>query len=212
MTSADGGQRELILQIATRLFAAMGYDATSLSQIAEATGLDAAAVAQQGGIKQELYLAVMDRLHEIEMASMREVTKDAPAVDAEHAAVLVHRIADCYLDLCVAYPEIPALWMHRWLSDARDVTDLEQRYTIPLISLIGGVLDSAVTAGYIAPDIDVEYLTWSLFWCVNGFAQGGILSKEGRRMRMDDPEALGRFRAYLHQMIHRAAILPGAPP
>ncbi|MEV4186774.1 helix-turn-helix domain-containing protein, partial [Streptosporangium canum] len=59
MTSADGGQRELILRVATRLFAALGYDATSVSQIAEAAGLDVATLTQQAGGKRELYLAVM---------------------------------------------------------------------------------------------------------------------------------------------------------
>ncbi|GAA3507960.1 AcrR family transcriptional regulator [Streptosporangium album] len=212
MTSADGGQRELILQVATRLFAALGYDATSLSQIAEATGMDASDLLRQVGGKRDLYLAVMERLHEIEMADMREAVKGAPASDPEQAASLVHRIIDCYLDLCVANPELPALWMHRWLSDASDVTELEQRYTEPLMSLISGAIDPSVASGYTIPDLDVEYLMWSMLWCVNGFAQGGVLDKEGVRRRMDDPEALRRFRAHLHRSVHRATGLPGSPP
>ncbi|SFI67543.1 transcriptional regulator, TetR family [Streptosporangium canum] len=212
MTSADGGQRELILRVATRLFAALGYDATSISQIAEAAGMDVATLTQRAGGKRELYLAVMDWVHEIELASLRQAIEGAPVTSPEQASALVHRIIDQYLDLCVAHPEIPALWMHRWLSDASDVTELELRYTRPMGELAKSALAPAMAGGHIDPDVDMEYLLWSMLWCVNGFSQSGVLDEHGNRRYMDDPEVLRRFRALLHRMIHRTVAFPGDPP
>ncbi|WP_326640907.1 TetR family transcriptional regulator [Streptosporangium sp. NBC_01755] len=45
MTSGDGSRREPILRVATSLFAALGYDSASISQIAEAAGLSVELVA-----------------------------------------------------------------------------------------------------------------------------------------------------------------------
>ncbi|ACZ86357.1 TetR/AcrR family transcriptional regulator [Streptosporangium roseum] len=212
MTSADGGQRELILRVATRLFAALGYDATSISQIAEAAGLDVATITQQAGGKRELYLTVMDWVHETELASLHKAVEGVPVTSPEQANALVCRIIDQYLDLCVAHPEIPALWMHRWLSDASDVTELELRYTRPMGKLVKSALAPAIAGGYIDPDVDMEYLLWSMLWCVNGFSQSGVLDEHGNRRHMDDPEVLRRFRALLHRMIHRTVAFPGDPP
>ncbi|MER5323317.1 TetR/AcrR family transcriptional regulator [Streptosporangium roseum] len=212
MTSADGGQRELILRVATRLFAALGYDATSISQIAEAAGLDVATITRQAGGKRELYLAIMDWVHETELASLHKAVKGAPVTSPEQANALVYRIIDQYLDLCVAHPEIPALWMHRWLSDASDVTELELRYTRPMGEIVKSALAPALAGGYIDPDVDLEYLLWSMLWCVNGFSQSGVLDEHGNRRHMDDPEVLRRFRALLHRMIHRTVAFPGDPP
>ncbi|MFJ2033796.1 TetR/AcrR family transcriptional regulator [Streptosporangium sp. NPDC087985] len=212
MTSADGGQRELILRVATRLFAALGYDATSLGQIAEAAGLGLDTAARQAGTKRELYLAVMERAYLAERSALERTIGGVQAASPEQAAGLLHRITDNYLDLCVAHPEVPALWIHRWMSDASDVTEVEQRYTQPLIKLVEGAFAPAVAAGHIGPDVDVTYLLWSLIWCVDGFSQGGVLGADGSRVRTNDPEALRRFRIHIHRLIHRTAGLPGDPP
>ncbi|WP_433256539.1 TetR/AcrR family transcriptional regulator [Streptosporangium sp. CA-135522] len=212
MTSAEGGQREMILQVATRLFAALGYDVTSIGQIADATGLDVATVTESFGGKRELYLAVMNRVYEIERSSLAEALKIGPATTPEQTSALMHRIVDHYIDLCAAYPEVPTLWMHRWLSDAIDVTELERRYTQPLVKLIRDAFAPAMSAGHIGPDVDLDYVMWSLLWCVNGFSQSGTLDQDGNRRRADDPEALRRLRVHLHRMIHRAASLPGEFP
>ncbi|MDP9862342.1 MULTISPECIES: TetR/AcrR family transcriptional regulator [Streptosporangium] len=212
MTSADGGQRELILRVATRLFAAMGYDATSVSQIAEAAGLNVAAVTGHIGGKRELYLEVMERMYQVELASLEGVLKNTSVASPEEASALMHQLIDHYLDLCLAYPEMPALWMHRWLSDASDITELEWRYTQPLSGLIWDALEPAVAAGYIRRDVDIEYLIWSMIWCANSFSQSGVLDQRGNRRRMDDPRAMRRFRAHLHRMMHLTAYLQGDPP
>ncbi|MDP9862343.1 MULTISPECIES: TetR/AcrR family transcriptional regulator [Streptosporangium] len=208
MTSADGGQRELILQVATRLFAALGYDATSVSQIAEAAGLDIAAITGSVGSKRDLYLAVMERAHQAELTGLERSVREIAAAAPEETTAAVHRLIDDYIDFCTQNSEFPALWMHRWLFDASDVTELDRHYVQPLVQYVTEAL-APLTSG----STDLKYVIWSVIWCTHAFARGGVLDEDGNRVGPEDPETLRRFRAYLHQMLHCVLTLPGdAPP
>lgn len=181
-----------ILDAATRLFAERGFDGTSTRLIADAAGINIATVNYHHGGKRDLYLAVMERAHHAEntalQAAMAAFTPDRDGV---------HRLVDDYLDFCAAHPEVPALWMHRWLSDADDVASLEARYVRPLVDAITALVRRAVPPG---ADVDVEYTVWTVIWCVHGFARGGVLDDSGARQRTGDDTALARFRAQLHRI------------
>ncbi|MGR6913816.1 TetR/AcrR family transcriptional regulator [[Actinomadura] parvosata] len=200
------GQAAVILKAATQLFAALGYDGTSTRQIADAAGLNIATVNYHVGGKRELYLAVMEAAHQAEKSALEQALASLPGDDPVAA---VHRLADDYLDFCVDHPEVPALWMHRWLSDASDITELERQYVQPLLAAVTAALRPAVEAGLIAAETDLEYTVWSVIWTVHGFAKGGVLDAEGRRRAAGDRVALRRFRAHLHQSLHRTLGLPG---
>lgn len=197
MTSSDSGQ-ERILGVATRLFAALGYDGTSTRMIAEAAGLNIATVAYHVGGKRDLYLAVMERAHQAERAALETALAET-GPDREDLLTLVDR----YVDFCVENPEVPALWMHRWLSDASDVAHLEEQYVKPLMDMV-----TAAARKVVADDVDVEYLTWTVVWNTHGFGCGGVLDADGRRRGMDDPRELARFRTHLRRLVTAAVGLP----
>ena len=190
MTSSDSG-RERILDAATRLFAALGYDGTSTRMIAEAAGLNVATVAYHVGGKRDLYLAVMERAHEVERAALRSALADM-SPDAEGLLDLV----DAYVEFCLSRPEIPALWMHRWLSDASDVAHLEEQYVRPLMDMVTGVARKVVP-----DDVDVEFVVWTIVWATHGFGAGGVLSADGQRRGVDDPQAVARFRRHMRRTV-----------
>ncbi|WP_433256541.1 TetR/AcrR family transcriptional regulator [Streptosporangium sp. CA-135522] len=196
MTSAEGGQREMILQVATRLFAALGYDVTSISQIAEATGLDVATITESFGGKRELYMAVMERAHQAELSGLQRSVAGIAAAAPEETAAAVHHLIDDYIDFCTQNSEIPALWMHRWLFDASDVPELDRYYVQPLVQFVTEAL-RPLTCG--APDF--RYVIWSVIWCTHAFSRGGVLDEEGNRVGAEDSETLRRFRAYMHEML-----------
>ncbi|QFG24159.1 TetR/AcrR family transcriptional regulator [Actinomadura sp. WMMB 499] len=210
MTSDSG--RERILDVATRLFAALGYDGTSTRLIAEAAGLNIATVAYHVGGKRDLYLAVMERAHQAERTALEDAVRDLRAAgtggdagaDAGAAAAL--GLVDRYVDFCAANPAVPALWMHRWLSDAADVAHLESLYVRPLMDLVVDAVRELAGDG-----VDVEYAVWTVIWATHGFARGGVLDADGRRRGMDDPRELARFRAHLHRLVTAALDLPGGP-
>jgi AcrR family transcriptional regulator len=219
MTSAPDGcvtshadwQPERLEELATRLFAALGYDGTSISLIAEAAGMSVARVCDLVGGKRELYLSVMDRVYCAKWKVLKEAVGGPTDCPVESAATL-HRIADAYLDFCLANPHCPRLWTHRWLFDASDIGDLERKYLLPYFRLVSNGLAAAVAAGYIGDDVDLEFLLWSIVWNVNSFCQGGVLDAEGNLDNTHDPRTVRRFRAHLHQIVHRTMALPTASP
>jgi len=184
---------EQIVAVATRLFAELGYDGTTLQIIADACGTDLATVVSLVTGKSELYLQVMGRAAEAERTALAEVFAASP--------VDVPRLIDVYLDFCVDHPEVPALWMHRWMSDASDLVQLEELYVQPLHDELG-----AAIANQVAPDVDVGYAVWTIIWCVHGFLRGGVLPQPGPRGGGPTSRDVAAFRAHLHLVAARLMV------
>ncbi len=206
--TGDGGLSDRVLQVATRLFAGLGYDGTDMRQIADAAGTDVTYVRRRFGDKREIYLEVMDRMNSAHNAVLEKGVKDIVGASPEQKIVAMHRLLDRYIDFCRKQPEYPALYTHRWLSDATDIPELEPMYAAPAAQFVIDTIAPLVTA----PDVDVDYTINSVIWCVHSFVQSGVYDRSGRRYDHDHPVALWRFRSYLHQMVHRTLRLPGEPP
>lgn len=204
MASGQDGEREQILRVATQLFAALGYDGTTLGQIGDSAALDQQAVNAYFASKRQLYVVVMEQAHQLLASVLRQRAEDLRAAGPEEKPAALDRLIDGYIDLCAEHPEVPALWMHRWLSDASDIGDLEARYVRPLAE---DVIDS-ITPLARAAGADPHYTIDSMIWCIHGFALSGVLDAAGRRRGPDDPRALRRFRAHLRQMVRRNLGLP----
>ncbi|MEW2358114.1 TetR/AcrR family transcriptional regulator [Spirillospora sp. NPDC029432] len=197
MDSSESG-RDRIVEAATRLFAALGYDGTSTRMIADAAGLNIATVAYHAGGKRDLYLTVMERAHEAERAAL-----EAAIADFTPDPAGVRMLIDRYLDFCVDNPDVPALWMHRWLSDAADVVHLESRYVKPLIAYVSETVQEAA-----GPDVDVEYAVMTVIWATHGFCRGGVLDVNGERTGIGSAKEVARFRAHLQRMVSRLLGFP----
>ncbi|UBU10204.1 TetR/AcrR family transcriptional regulator [Nonomuraea gerenzanensis] len=204
MDSADGDGRELILRTATRLFAALGYDSSSVVQVAEAAGVSQEKLAAHFATKRELYLAVMEQSRHLLAEAITPRVDALMAAPVERRARALHDFIDGYLDFCVDHPEMPALWMHRWLSDASDIVDLEAENAQPLTQyVVEGVDTLAEPAG-----MDPLHTTYTMIYCIHGFVLGGVLGGGGHRCGAEDQRQLRRFRAHLHQLLGRALGLP----
>jgi len=201
MSSSDTG-RDRIIEAATRLFAALGYDGTSTRMIAEAAGLNVATVAYHVGGKRDLYLVVMERAHRAERQVLEKALAEITP-DVEGLLTLVDR----YVEFCMERPEIPALWMHRWLSDAADVAHLEDEYVRPLMEMV-----SEAARNVVDDRVDLDYLVWTVVWCTHGFGSGGILDQGGKRRGVDDPQAVTRFRAHMRRTVAAAIGPPAGSP
>lgn len=180
---------------AARLFSEVGYDETTTQLIADACGIDAAVVRDTYGGKRGVYLAAMEELTRERMEYLAPVR----ATFTPDADGLV-RLIDRNLDWALEHEELPSMWLHRWMSDATDFPDLEERYGKPPFAM---VLDMVTEA--LDPEIDPELFTWQTAWLISGFARGGFVGADGVRRHADDPDVLHRFRQFLHQMVRRAA-------
>ncbi|MFA1551438.1 TetR/AcrR family transcriptional regulator [Actinomadura chokoriensis] len=195
---ANAVSRQQVIEVAGRLFGEVGYDGTSLRLIADAMGTTPAAIVEVAGDKRAIYLKVMDRAAEAERAMLESVVSQAePGLDA------VHQIVDTYLDFYLEHPRNRALWAHRWVDDAADIPDVEDRYARPLLHLAAPKF-----RGVVPPDVDPYFVLGTIIWCVHGFLGSGILDRAQGVRRADDPKAVASFRRHLHILVDRLLTPP----
>ena len=202
---------ERIVSAATRLFAALGYDATTLAQIAEAADLDLDTVMELAGSKRELYLAVMERGYTEQKALLEGALARIDESGAPQAAASIHALIDEYLDFCLNNPDISALLMHRWLGDAADLRDLEQIYNEPLVRSVFTVFNRVAEAGLIASDADVELCVRTIAWTVIIFVRYATMSSPPADFA-DGDRSVARFRTHLHRLTAQLLGLAPANP
>ncbi|GAA0568241.1 TetR/AcrR family transcriptional regulator [Actinomadura livida] len=193
--------RQRVIDGAARLFGELGYDSTPLQLIADALGVSTSTIMKVVGDKRTLYMEVMRQAFEAEWEML-----DAAVAQAGGGRAAVHEIMDAYLDFHVANPQNRALWAHRWVADAADLSELEDRYARPLFDLV-----AAKIKGLVPPDVDTYYLLGTMVWCVHGFLGSGLLDRPRGIRRADDPVAVESFRRHLHVLMDRL-LAPQAPP
>ncbi|GII27193.1 TetR/AcrR family transcriptional regulator [Planotetraspora mira] len=191
--------RERIIEKATRLFASLGYDGTPALTIADAAGVDIATVTDLVGGKREIYMMVARRNY---LATQAMLDSAFAEFTPDRAGVLL--VVDRFLDFYIDHPEIPELWIHRWMSDAADVAGVEAQYVKPNRDRVNEAFRPVV-----GPDVDVGQTVEVIVWCVRGFVVGGMLSPKGEPHGPRDIVYLQRFRAYLHQLATRLLGLDG---
>lgn len=206
----EGTEEDRLTETATRIFAELGYDGTSLQMIADAAGFDLDTVHRLASTKADLYRAVMRGADEAEEAALRDALA---GFTPDRRGIML--LADAYLDFYASHPQVLALWQHRWMGDAADLPDLEEVYTKPLSRDIADTV-----RGLVPPDVDPDYLIWSVVWCVYGFLTGGVVrSGPDEPPRRHTPSTapcphddVAGFRAFLHTMLdHMLTPLPRPP-
>ncbi len=192
---------ERIVGLATRLFAGLGYDLTSLETIADAAGTSVREVAELTGGKRELYLQVMRRVTEAKYARIAEaVTR------VEDGRPAAHAFADAFLDFYVEHPEFLALWIHRQASDAAEIEEIEDRYARPVLRLAAHKIGRDAAGG-----LGIYPLLGVVIWSAIGFLGSGILAPDHGMLYSDDPDAVVIFRSLLHTTVDRLLVPGGAP-
>lgn len=199
----DGHSRERILAAATRLFAERGYDATSTRAIGEAVGLNIATVAYHVGAKPELYRAVMRRAHlaqrEAVTAALHRLSACGPTPEETRAALL--GFVDSYLSFCLDHPEVPALWMRRWLAEGGELAEIETEFAGPLVAEVAAAVRTVLDRAGLGAGADVELLVFTIVWTAHSFGQAGVLDASGHRRGAHDLPTLDRFRRHLHAVV-----------
>jgi AcrR family transcriptional regulator len=116
--------REAILNAAEVLFAQHGFEATSMQQIGEATGLSRATPAYFFGSKEQLYRAVLDRAMQAERDSIMESLVRLSNSKFSPEALLVEAIQS-YHDFLAQHPNFIRLMERESLTDGSRVKDLQ---------------------------------------------------------------------------------------
>ena len=189
---ADGiATRERVLEVASSLFASGGYEATSLRQIAAASGIDIATLKYHFDDKAALFAmvyeagharfleAISPHLQELEQASSKQ---DVRAF-IERLVSSMQRFVEEHLDFV-------RLVLFRLLEDSSDIIGLEDDLQAVAIGMMEERFQALIARGVIAP-IDARALVAFLIssfamWQVtarvkkNWIGEPGIETGEGR--------------------------------
>lgn len=107
--------RERLLEAASEVFAAQGYHAASVDQVAERAGFSTGAVYSAFGSKEELFLALLDVQLREETEQLEAATRDRPSIDAR-----VRGAADQWMGFVEREPSLVLLYTEFWAYAVRD--------------------------------------------------------------------------------------------
>jgi len=108
--------REAILDAAEHLFAAKGYEETSLREIGQHAGVSRGTPNYFFGSKEQLYGAVLDRVFEAEQLSIMQSLGEQASDEPKDILALA---VSSFLDFLLARPTFPRLIEREALNDAR---------------------------------------------------------------------------------------------
>src|SRR5918996_3792938 len=110
--------RAAILDAAEKLFAAKGFDATSLNEVGAAAGVSRGTPGYFFGSKADLYQAVLERAFSEVRQAVRAGRERALASNEDHETILAGAVSD-YFDFLAARPNFVRLIEREALNGSR---------------------------------------------------------------------------------------------
>ena len=151
-------RREQLMEVATKLFAKHGYEATTTAAIAEAAGVTEPILYRHFKSKQELFVAIVREMSDQTLANWRTLT-----ADADNATDRIRRVAEAFprhlQKLGDAYHVI-----HGALSTSRDpkVLKVMREHYQQIEDFFVGVVTEGQISGIFRRDMDPRVPAWQL--------------------------------------------------
>ncbi len=157
--------RARLLQEAERLFAADGYSAVSIRDIAEATGLSHGAIYHHFASKEALFCALIEQTAEQMAEALRHADQ---ALHDQPTRVRIRKLCELYWEFGRSKLEI----VEQLLNNLAALNSEQVRATIPrfrhmIVSVLETALQEGVARGEIRPGIDISLATLALFRLLN---------------------------------------------
>lgn len=155
--------REQLLTAASAAFAAHGYAAVALRDVAKSAGTTAAMVHYYFGDKDGLYVALLERALQRLLENVRTNLGARAAAGASAPSFSLDVFLDAAMQALGAEPWLPQLVLREVLSDGARFRDrFVSGYAQPMSQLVRGALRGEVAAGRLRADLDVDLALMSL--------------------------------------------------
>ena len=151
MKNQTTDKKQIILDVAEKLFAQFGYDPTSTREIADKSGVNVAMISYYYGSKENLLKAIIERYGEVVLSRLSAVyDKNADPVDR------LKTIFRTYLDYSFSHPE-PIVIAHRemGLNVRPEMQDSIHQVYSHVESLVAEILHDGQKAD-VFRDIDLQ--------------------------------------------------------
>lgn len=155
----DGDARRRLLEAAAQRFAADGFAATSLRQVARDAGVTPAMVAYYFKDKAGLLEAVLVEGLELVLAALRRALDD-PGAGAEPPLA---RFVRAYLTALTRHPWMPRIVVQEVISrDSPLRVVFVERFADKALELVGPMLRDEMRSGRLRPDLDPRLTVMSV--------------------------------------------------
>ena len=155
-TCSDAGGADALLQSARSAFAKGGYEATSVREIARASGLDPALVAHHFGSKEALWIAVVEQIAK-EAAAMTEKTAALRTISETGPRARVEAALSILIDQVFATPDVGMFFSTAATETGERLDVLIDRIVRPYHDAFVPLLVDAIDAGEV-PQQDPEIM------------------------------------------------------
>jgi AcrR family transcriptional regulator len=159
-------RREQLLEVATRLFARSGYDATTTAAIAEAAGVTEPILYRHFKSKQDLFIAIVRRLSAETIAQWR-----AMIADITEPAEQIRRIGRDFAAQVYKLEEHYHV-LHGALANSRDkkVLAVMKEHYRDVHAFFTGIIREGQAHGLFREDVNPATPAWGLIYTGIGFA------------------------------------------
>ena len=201
---SDPTARRRILTAAARLFAERGYVATTTRAIAAEVDANIATVHYHVGNKFELFRAVLEDLYVEEMEVLNQQLQPLSGRrirDLGELSTVFTGLADAMIDLMIARPERPRLYLRRWLDPDDAIRPLEVRVSLEVQEPLRRLLEQAKADGLVAAALPVETFLRSFTWLIFGYFVTGPIDWRSWFSDPLDPAHLAELRRLVHGFV-----------
>jgi TetR/AcrR family transcriptional regulator len=198
--------RERVLQVAQALFAERGYRGTSLRDIAKRIGIKAPSLLHHFPSKQQLYLAVLDKMFE----SLEDAANALAWGQGSRQERMRRAVADT-IDFIAERPDFVRILWKEMADESGVGRQVLKRRLPPLFSTAVNFIFRGQREGEFRPEVDPLHFMWSLNSITIGYFTTAAMIRRLWSMNLLEPAMIERRKREVIDMVERTLFISAGP-
>jgi TetR/AcrR family transcriptional regulator len=190
--------RDRVLQVAQALFAERGYRGTSLRDIAKRIGIKAPSLLHHFPSKQQLYLAVLDKMFE-----SLEDAANAIAWGRESRQERMRQAVGDTIDFIASHPDFVRIMWKEMADESGVGRQVLKRRLPPLFSTAVNFIFRGQRDGEFRTEVDPLHFMWSLNSITIGYFTTAAMVRRLWNMNLLEPAMIERRKREVIDMVER---------
>jgi len=187
-----------VLQVAQALFAERGYQGSSLRDIAKRIGIKAPSLLHHFPSKQQLYLAVLDKMFE-----SLEDAANALAIGRESRQERMRQAVGDAVDFIASHPDFVRIMWKEMADESGVGRPVLKRRLPPLFSTAVDFIFRGQRDGEFRSEVDPLYFLWGLNSVTIGYFTTAAMIRRLWNMNLLEPAMIERRKREVIDMVER---------
>ena len=199
--------RDRVLHVAQALFAERGYRGTSLRDIAKRIGIKAPSLLHHFPSKQQLYLAVLDKMFE-----SLEDAANAVAWGRESRQERMRQAVGDAIDFIASHPDFVRIMWKEMADESGVGRQVLKRRLPPLFSTAVNFIFRGQRDGEFRAEVDPLHFMWSLNSITIGYFTTAAMIRRLWNMNLLEPAMIERRKREVIDMVERTLFTADSKP